>query len=93
MKSICPEIDTAIKLALDDGNKIKESSEGWSKAKQVFFMEKKLTQELKNKIKTEIPKLEYWNDAGSPHNEPDEGFFCNECTVGISFPVARRVVR
>jgi len=93
MKSICPEIDIVIKLALDDGNRVKEVSEGWSKAKQVFFMEKNLTYELKNKIEAQMPKLEYWKDPGSPHNEPDEGFFCNECTVGISFPVARRVVR
>lgn len=93
MNSICPEINIAIKLALDSGNGIKEKSEGWSKAKQVFFMEKKLTQELKDKIQNTVPKLEYWKDSGSPHNEPDEGFFCNECTVGISFSVPRNIIR
>lgn len=93
MNSICPEINTAIRFALNTGNEIKEKSEGWTKAKQVFFMKNKLTQELKNKIQKEISKLEYWQDAGSPHNEPAEGFFCNNCMVGISFPVPRKIVR
>lgn len=93
MNSICPDIDMAIKLSIVAGNSIKEKSEGWSKAKQVFFMERKLTLELKDKIHSTVPKLEYWVELGSPHNEPEEGFYCNECTVGMSFPCDRKIIR
>lgn len=40
MNSICPEINIAIKLALDADNEIKEKSEGWTSAKQVITMKK-----------------------------------------------------
>lgn len=93
MNSICPEINIAIKLAVEFGNSVKESTEGWSKAKQVIYMQKKLDPILKNKIEKEINKLRFRSYKGSPHNEPDEGFICDECKVVISFPVARRVVR
>ena len=93
MNSICPEIDTVIKMALDAGNEIREKSEDWSKAKQVIAMKNKLDLALKNKVENEIKKLRYWSYEGSPHDEPDEGFSCDNCKVVISFPVARRVVR
>jgi len=93
MNSICPEINTAIKLSLDADNEIKEKSEGWTKAKQVITMKRKLDPQLRKKIEDEIKKLRYWSYEGSPHNEPDEGFSCDDCKVVISFPVARKVVR
>ena len=93
MSSICQEINTIIKMALDSGNEIKEESEGWSKAKQVISMKRNLDSILKNKIKNEITKLRYWKYDGSPHDEPDEGFTCDECKVVISFPAAHKVIR
>lgn len=93
MNSTCPEVNTVIKLASDLGNEVKEKSEDWSKAKQVIFMQKKLDPLLKNKVEVELIKLRYFSYEGSPHNEPDEGFFCDECKVGISFPVFRKVIR
>ncbi len=87
MNSICPEINLAMSLSLSDGNIIKERSEGWSsKAKQVIMMKGKLTTEMRDSIKQSVPKLEYWVESSSPHNDPDEGFYCNECSVGLSFP-------
>ncbi len=92
MNSICPEINLAINLALSDGNEIKERSEGWSKAKQVIMMKGKLTAEMRDSIKKSVPKLEYWVESGSPQNDPEEGFFCNECSVGLSFPCERKII-
>lgn len=54
-------------------------------------MEKPLMQALKDKILAEIPAIEYWKEAGSPHNDPGEGFFCNKYMVGISFPGVNHV--
>lgn len=93
MKSICPEINVVIKMASDVGNEIKNISEGWSNAKQVISMEKKLDVLLKNKVEAELKKLKYFNYVGSPHNEPDEGFVCEDCKVGISFPITRNDAR
>ena len=42
MRSICPEINIAIKLAIDYGNEVKEKTEGWDKAKQVISMRNKI---------------------------------------------------
>ena len=93
MDSLCPEIDIALRLAKDFGNEIKEKSESWDKVKQVISMKRKLDPVLKQKIEREIKKLRYWKYEGSPHDEPDEGFTCDECKVVISFPVERKVIR
>jgi hypothetical protein len=93
MKSICPEITIALELAEKTGNSVKDYSENWSKAKEVFAMKIKLTSELKKEIEEKLPTLKYWTNSGSPHNEPTEGFFCESCTVGITFPVKRNVIR
>jgi hypothetical protein len=93
MKSICPEITIALELAEQTGNSVKEFSDGWSKVKEVFAMEKKLTSELKKDIQDKLPTLEYWTDPGSPQLEPDEGFVCRDCAVSISFPIKRNIFR
>jgi hypothetical protein len=90
MTSDCQEINLALKFAIDGGNKIQETSEDWTSAKKVFHMQDQLSSSLKEKIIKEIKKLEYWKDWGSPHNSPAEGFFCNECKIGITFPMKTR---
>ena len=87
MRSNCPEINLALKLAIELGNSISETSEGWTNAKKVFHMKNKLSSKLNETIRAKIEKLEYWKDDGSPHDEPSEVFFCNECKIGITFPI------
>jgi hypothetical protein len=82
----CKQINLAINLCLGFGNEISEILEGWSKVKKAIYMRNELTQALKEKILLEAEKLKYWEYEGSPHNQPDKGFICNECEIAIVFP-------
>lgn len=84
MKS--PHIAHAINLSLSAGNSVKETSTGWSSMNQVIFFSKKMTSELRDKIKQEEPGLRYFSTEKTPHNSADEGFICDECKVAISYP-------
>lgn len=55
----------------------------WSKA-LVAHMEAGLSPDLKAEVAARYPGLEYYEDAGSPHNQPDEGFIDGE--FAVSFP-------
>ena len=90
MNITCPEMDLAVKLSEDSGNKVSEISFGWTKIDKIIFMASLLTTELKEQIESEITSLEYWSYEGDPHNAPDEGFMCNEHRVCISFPRIRQ---
>ncbi len=86
MSNPCQHISLAIKICKLSGNTIKEISQGWTNAKKVFHFTYSISFELKNRIKTKIPTLEYWTEEDN-HYEYTEGFFCNECKEGISFPL------
>ena len=53
---------------------------------QVIFFSKKMTSELRDKIKQEEPGLRYFSTEKTPHNSADEGVICDECKVAISYP-------
>lgn len=82
----CQEINQAIKFAKVENNNISEISDDWSKVSQVVYMKENLTPLLKEKIISKILEIKYWEDPGSPHYPPSEGFLCEKCKVVISFP-------
>ena len=88
MEINCQEINLVLNLAEKAGNKILEVSTGWSKVKKDIRMAEPLAPQLKKKIKSEV-NLQYWKYNGSPHNAPDEGYFCEEHNITISFPINR----
>jgi len=71
--------------AIEAGNRVTSLAE-WSKA-LVAHMEGGLTAELKAEIRARYPALDYYEEAGSPHNQPDEGFIENG--FAVSFPRSR----
>ena len=73
-------------LAIADGNEVLSLAD-WTKA-LVAHMRDGLTPALKAEIAARWPALEYYSDAGSPHNEPDEGYI--DSGFAISFPRPRR---
>ncbi|WP_263062898.1 hypothetical protein [Dickeya dadantii] len=81
-----PYIDHAIDLSLAEGNLVQEISNGWSNLEQVIFFSKKMSPELRVKIKSEVPTLRYFSTDRTPHNKADEGFICDEYKVAISYP-------
>ena len=74
-----------IERAIGTGNRV-ASLAPWTKA-LVAHMEQGLTAELKAEICARFPGLDYYEDPGSPHNQPDEGFV--EGGFAVSFPRAR----
>ncbi|WP_148042039.1 hypothetical protein [Dickeya undicola] len=81
-----PYINHAIDLSLAEGNLVQEISDGWSNLEQVIFFSKKMSPELRVKIKSESPTLRYFSTDRTPHNKADEGFICDEYKVAISYP-------
>ncbi len=75
-----------IEQAIAGGNRVLELAE-WSKA-LVAHMEQGLTDALKAEVMARYPELEYYEQAGSPHNQPDEGFI--EDGSAVSFPRPRQ---
>lgn len=93
MNTNCPEIDLAVKLSEDTGNKVSQVSFGWSAVNKDISMCNYFDSQLKEKIKSEITTLEYWNSVTDSHYEPEEGFLCKEHRVSISFPALMQYPR
>ena len=74
-----------IERAVEGGNRVVSLAQ-WSKA-LVAHMERGLTAELKTEVEARRPGLAYYIEAGTPHNEPDEGYV--EDGFAISFPRPR----
>lgn len=71
--------------AIEEGNRVASLAQ-WTKA-LVAHMEQGLTPALKAEILARYPGLDYYEDSGSPHNQPDEGFL--EDGFAVSFPRPR----
>lgn len=74
-----------IERAVTGGNRL-ISLAPWSKA-LVAHMLDGLTPALKADVEAAWPGLEWYSDAGSPHNPPDEGFI--DGAFAVSFPRPR----
>ncbi len=79
-------IEKALKIAIDSGNSISDISENWSEVNQVVYMSKELTNSIREKIKSQVPLLDYWSIERTPHNPAEEGFICKLFKIAISFP-------
>lgn len=86
MKIHCVHIEAVVNIASGEGNGIREISEGWTKVKQVVHMQKPLSTSVKGEVGRQQPSLRYWTSEKTPHNAAEDGFTCDVCKVGISFP-------
>jgi len=71
-----------IERAVADGNRV-QALAPWSKA-LVAHMTEGLSAALRAEVEARWPQLTYFEDQGSPHTQPDEGFI--EDGFAISFP-------
>ena len=78
-----------IERAVEGGNRVVSLAQ-WSKA-LVAHMEGGLTADLKAEVSARWPDLAYYIEAGTPHNEPDEGYV--EDGFAVSFPRPRPAQR
>ncbi len=74
-----------IERAVERDNRVVSLAQ-WTKA-LVAHMEDGLTAELKAEVARRHPALEYFCEAGTPHNPPDEGYI--EDGFAVSFPRPR----
>jgi hypothetical protein len=78
-----------IARAVERGNRVVSLAQ-WSKA-LVAHMERGLDEGLKADVAAQWPELAYFIEAGTPHNEPDEGYV--EDGFAVSFPRPRPTQR
>lgn len=81
-------VDDALRLAVADGNEVKEVSEGWSKARKVFHMRDPLSQQLRAVLARD-ERLRYWSTTATPHDVAEEGFTDDREKIVIVFPTSR----
>lgn len=86
MNLTCKHIEEVVGVAKASGNEVIEVSEGWTRVKQVVHMKKKLSEDDRDIIKAKQPALRHWLSERTPHNAAEEGYTCDICSVGITFP-------
>jgi hypothetical protein len=86
MKIQSVSIASAVQIAIEDGNAVKEISEGWTKVNQVVHMTDKMSPIVRRRIELEVPALRYWESVATPQNPATEGFISDQDKVGLSFP-------
>ena len=69
---------------LAGGNEVVETSEGWTKVRQVVHMRKPLTKAAREQIS--LLPLRYWTTEPTPHNKAEEGFSDDVEKVAVTFP-------
>lgn len=84
----CDSINQLIELALMQGNQVIEVNHSWTKMDEVIYMEKAMTQIIKNTAMLK-KDLTYYRTQGSPYNKPEEGFYSQNSKVAISFPICK----
>jgi hypothetical protein len=82
----CEHVADVVKIIEKAGNEVTEISEGWSKINQVVHVKKKLSESEREQIELAQPNLRYWETERTPHNYAEEGYTCDICHVGITFP-------
>ncbi|CAA9312187.1 MAG: hypothetical protein AVDCRST_MAG68-1428 [uncultured Gemmatimonadetes bacterium] len=89
MTRSCEHLEPLLNRALANGCSIVDVSEGWSVACRVVELGPAFPEALRSAAQDIQSPVRYYTAVGSPHNEPDQGFFCDNCKVGIAFPGER----
>jgi hypothetical protein len=79
-----PAIDAAISLSEAEGNTVREISKGWTKIREVVYMNEPMTDSLRSRLAEDL-RLRYWVTESTPHNKKEEGFTDDTEKVSISF--------
>ncbi|CAM4396517.1 MAG: hypothetical protein LEGION0398_MBIBDBAK_00197 [Legionellaceae bacterium] len=82
----CQPIDHILKLSEAEGNTILSISKSELMDK-VIWMNSELSSALRNKIFSDIDRIEYKKTKDKPHDPGKEYFVCNECKTVIVFPL------
>ena len=78
-------IDSVVKKAIADGNRVLEISTGWTKVREVVRMESPISDETRIFF-DKNNRLRAWSTEQTPHNRAEEGYTDDVDKVAISFP-------
>jgi hypothetical protein len=78
------KIQQLTEISIAGGNTILETSEGWSKVRQVVHMRTPMDQATYDFAT--MGGLRYWQSQPTPHNKSEEGFTDDLSLVSICFP-------
>ncbi|KAB7764032.1 hypothetical protein [Xanthomonas maliensis] len=85
MIAACPHLQPLCVQALQAGCHVRDVSQA-SRARRMVAFSQPLPAALRNQGRRN-PDLAYYRVPASPHWPGDEGFFCEPCLVGLTFPL------
>ncbi len=88
MTETCSHIEPIYGQARSLGCSVKEISRGWSEARLVVHFSQHMPPNLRPASGSIAAPVRYYSSPRTPHNPADEGFYCTDCKVGLSFPAA-----
>lgn len=88
MTETCSHIEPLYSQARSLGCSVKEISSGWSEARLVVHILQPLPTDLRSASGGVAAPVRYYSSPRTPYNPADEGFYCTDCKVDLSFPAA-----
>ncbi|NJC30724.1 hypothetical protein GGR79_002191 [Xanthomonas arboricola] len=86
MKEACPHLQALCAQALQAGCTVRDVSGDWSRARRVLEFAQPLPASLRKQARRNA-ELVHYHAPAAPHWPGDEGFFCDQCRVGLAFPL------
>ena len=83
----CKAVASALKLLKENNWNIREEITDWSEVDLVVYFDKKLTDEMRAKLK-EIEGFSYHRIDKASHYAKEDIFICNKCKEAIAFPLS-----
>lgn len=84
---LCEHLKPILDHELRIENKIKEISTGWTKVDYAVYLEKKMDIDFEKNNLQLTDYVRYWEFKGTPHNNPEKGFTCDNCKHAITGPL------
>ncbi|OBR78808.1 hypothetical protein A7D35_02560 [Xanthomonas arboricola] len=86
MAEACPHLQALCAQALQLGCTVRDVSGDWSRARRVLEFAQPLPAALRKQARRNA-ELVHYHAPAAPHWPGDEGFFCDQCRVGLAFPL------
>ncbi len=88
MTETCSHIEPLYSQAKLLGCSVTQVSRGWSEARMVVHFAQRMPPAFRPRAGIVAAPVRYYSSPRTPHNAADEGFYCTDCKVGLSFPAA-----
>ncbi|PPT78579.1 hypothetical protein XarbCFBP8152_11770 [Xanthomonas arboricola] len=86
MVKACPHLQALYAQALQAGCTVREVSGDWSRARRGLELARPLAAALRRRARRNA-ELVHYHAPAAPHWPGAEGLFCDQCLVGLAFPL------